>query len=486
MTMMGNAPFIDEPSEFPKFHAEIGSTFGFEDLVAGYGGHGYTSNTAVDGKTVFQIEENLVRDFKQMLDTDGKAQSVENLLIFPIISTPKDIIASKGDKGEADKVREILFSASYEGGMKTPIEVVILQMAKAMTYKKAFFERVMKLRDSDGLFGYEDIAWRPQETCELALDAETARYKGFRQQKMDYSWPKKKVNPQGYVNFNLDTAFVYIYGSWGDPIQGMSAMQVPYWAFQTKRRLMWLWYSYLDTTSLPKMVVKGDDVAEATKEARRLATLKARAVIGWDKRFEIDTLESSGKGAEQFIEATRFLDSEMSQSVLGGFMDLTASAAAGKGSFALSEDQSKLFLRSRRVVAWDMARQFNEQVIAPLVRWNFGREASFPKLTFGPLSEANEQVVIDTFSNILGQAPAGAAVPDEFYDQIIERVAQILELDTDKVHKAIQSDGGQLAKLKKATDVALGAVQTQQANQNGQTNVTPEEFLKEAGSKNGN
>lgn len=818
--------FIDEPSETPVLREEErGSTFGFEELVAGYGGNGYSVGTSEDGKTVFQIEENLVRHFKQMLDTDGKAQSIENLLVFPIIAAPKDIVASKGDTGEAEKIREILFSASYEGGMRTPFEVIILQMAKAMTYKKTFFERIPCYRESDGLYGYEAIAWRPQETCELALDARTARYKGFRQQVIDYSGSKKPMTPNGYQNFNLDTAFVYIYGSWADPIEGISAMQVPYWAlahgskvqtpygevniedvnvgdevygsngsptrvlevhpqgvrkmyrihfkdgrsvdcdgqhlwgiynrngsyevkstkqmldagvrlkgsnpkprfsvpstgsveyghkfvpvdpyilgawlgdgsigkdrhgvgryavriasaerfipeeverrlpsdlklvrcagdylfrpviarssnplrdalvsmgvnvdaydkfipdlymegsvkqrwdllrglmdtdgsyghgtgkpsnssrfhtvskklaegvqrlvhslggsaiirwkqgrniytvelltnespflmprkdamwkpsdrraniaitdieeigdsecrcitvenedglfltndyvvthncYQTKRRLMWLWYGYLDTTSLPKMVVKGDDVSESTKEARRLATLKARGTIGWDKRFEIEALESSGKGAEQFEAAIRFLDSEMSNSVLAGFMDLTSSAAAGKGSFALSEDQSKLFLRSRRVVAWDMSRQFNEQVIAPLVRWNFGKKASYPKLVFGPLSEASETTVVDLFSKILAQAPTGAAVPDEFYDQVIERVAQIVELDTDKVHAAIAKDGGQLKKLKSMTDAALGAVQAQQGQQNGTGKVSPAQFLEEAGKKNGN
>lgn len=483
-------PFFDdlrdtEPTRY--LDTELGSAFTWEQLVSGYGtgtasGIGRATD---DNKTVFQAEPMLVQNFQQMLDTDGKAASTENILIFPIIAASRDILPGKKDKGEAEKINEILNAASYEDGMSTPLDLIILQMAKGMTFKKAFFERVVKMREKDGLFGYEKIAWRPPETCELALNASTGQVKGFRQQKIDYSGQFINGIAPGYVNINLDKAFVYIYGSWADPIEGSSAMQVPYWCFQTKRRLMLLWYQYLETTSLPKTLVHNKDETKAREDARRVATLKSRGVLGMDENSIVSTLESAGHGATQFVEAIRFLDSEMSHSILAGFMDLTASSAAGKGSFALSEDQSKLFLRTRRVVAADMARQFNEQVIAPLVRWNFGRDASYPKMAFGPLSEANETALLDTFNRLSVAAPVGIGVPNEFYDELVVRVASVLELDTDKVSKAIQVEGSPLDKLKEAANTALGAVQTNAQYQNGQTNVSPKQFLEEAAAKNG-
>lgn len=480
-------PFLDEFSdEVPTkyLNEEDGSTFSFEQLIGGYGhGAGYGGfGSDTDHKTVFQIEPNLVRHFQQMLDTDGKAQSVENMLIFPIIAAQTEIMPSAKDNGESDAIRKILTSASYEDGMKTPLEMIIMQMAKGMVFKKAFFERVPKLRE-DGMYGYEKIAWRPSETCELALDARTGSYKGFRQQKIDYSMQSVVSQELGYVNINLDKAFVYVYGAWADPIEGISAMQVPYWCFQTKRRLMLLWYQYLENTSLPKTLVHNRDEEKARQDAKRVATLKSRGVLGLKDDSTVSTLESSGEGAGQFVEAIRFLDSEMSHSILAGFMDLSSSAASGKGSFALSEDQSKLFLRTRRVVAWDMARQFNEQVIAPLVRWNFGKKASYPKLVFGPLSETNEQILIDTFTQLATAASNGIAVPDDFYDMLVVRVASALELDVDKVQKAIDTDGSPLEKLREATNTALGAMQVNQMNQNGQTSTTPEQFLQEAASR---
>lgn len=811
--------FTPEYSDAPPLGPEQGSAFSWEEQLIG----GYESGA------VFATEWKLQRDFQQMLDTDGKAQSVENLLVYPIIAAPREIVSSKGDSGDSvkEKITEILTTAPYEEGMSTPLDMIIFQMTGGMTFKKAFFEKVFHLRDSDGLYGYKKIAWRAPETCELALDPRTGEYLGFRQQKVQYDLYSLPLSTDdfGYRNFPLDVAFVYIHGMWRDPIEGTSAMQVPYWAlahgskvqtpygevniedikvgeevfgkngsptkvlavhpqgkrrmyrvslkdgrsvdcdeqhlwgvynrngqykvmstrqlidsglrlnglspkpkfsvpsteaveyehkfvpvdpyilgawlgdgsigkdrhsvgryavrvaaseafvpeeierrlptdlklvqcrgdylirpivarssnplrdalvsmgvnvgaydkfipdlymegsvkqrldllrglmdtdgsyghgtgkpssssrfhtvskrlaegvqrlvrslggsaivrfkttrniytvelltnespflmprkdmmwkassrrgniaivnieeveesecrcitvenedglfltndyivthncYQTKRRLMYLWYQYLETTSLPKTVVSNNDETKAIADARRFATLKSRGVLGKGLDTTFDILESSGQGASQFIEAIKYLDSLMSQSVLGGFMDLSSMAASGKGSFALSEDQSKLFLRTRRVVAWDMARQFTEQVIAPLVHYNFGPKAPCPKLIFGPMSEANEQLVIEVFNQMVTSAStststAGIAVPDEFFNELTTRVANILELDPKKVAKAIEVDGSPLQRLRKAAEVSLGALQANDAAQAGESDITAEKFLEEAG-----
>lgn len=470
--------FTDDYSDNPTFTGELGSSFDWETLIGGY-----------QQGTVFQRDFTLQRDFQQMLDTDGKAQSVENLLVFPIIAAPREIVGTKGDNGQADKIKEILTDAPYEGGMKIPMEILILQMTGAMTFKKAFFEKVLEVREKDGLIGYKKIAWRAPETCELALDAMTGEYRGFRQSRIHYEWQEPLPDDFGYVNMPLDRAFVYIYGSWRDPIEGISAMQVPYWCYQTKRRLMYLWYQYLETQSIPRTIVKHADEHTAIKNARKVATLKSRGVLGIGSDNEIDTLESSGKGADQFVKAIEYLDSAMSHSILGGFLDLTSMASAGKGSFALSDDQSKLFLRTRRVVAYDMARQFNEQVIAPLCHYNFGRNAPCPKLIFGPMSEANEQLVMDTFNGLVTAAGAttstgGVAVTDEFFNELSVRTATILELDPEKVSNAIKTEGSPLDRLRKAAAVTIAAIHANKAMQSGQNDTTtPTQVLDEAKNK---
>jgi hypothetical protein len=328
------------------------------------------------------------------------------------------------------------------------------------THKLAVFEKVFKLRD-DGRVGYDKLAIRPRETLEIAYDAKTSDMCGYYQTPVRWD-PTPALNPTGKrIWVPMERAFIYVHGTWRDPLFGMSSMRVPYWCYITKRKIRWLWYQFLDQTYLPKTIVKNPDDRQAIADARKIATLRSKGVVGLRSDTEVETLESGGHGSAGYIEAIRFLDSEMSNSILAGFMDLTSQAAEGKGSYALSESQGKLFLRNRRMVARDMARQITNSVIADIVRYNYGTKVPCPRFTFGPLSEQNETTVLDMFKSI---ATTGANVDPEFYDQLQSRVATLLELDEGKVKKSMESGTDTPGSLQEmatkvglATDMVAGA-----------------------------
>lgn len=442
----------------PDYPDEYGSAYGYDDLFAGY-----------ESGQVFTYDDARIDDFRDMLDKDGKAAGVEKLLSYPIISASKEVVPHKNDRGEAEFIEDMLEN------MDTSIDELIAQMTFAFTIKRQYFEKVRTVRN--GKLVYTDVAWRPPETCELALDARTGRYEGFRQLPMLYGTDAGRValegrySQRGWLNFPPHKAFVYVHGRWRDPIVGMSGMQIPYWCYVTKQKLRYLWYQYLETAALPKTVVRNEDERKARAAAKEMAKMKARATLGLQSDNEWDILETSGKGGAQFEDAIRFLDSEMSQSVLGGFMDLTQQSAAGKGSYALSQDQSKLYLRTRQFVASDMSRQIERQLFAPLIELNFGRKAGVPSLEFGPLSDGNEQQVLELFAQI---ATTGANVSEDFYMELTARVAALLELDTRKVREDIEVTGAApLNKLIGTVDNATEAVrskrQREQQERQGQS-----------------
>jgi len=144
-------------------------------------------------------------------------------------------------------------------------------------------------------------------------------------------------------------------------------------------------------------------------------------------------LESSGKGASQFLEAIMFLDSEMSSAIVDKFSALAGNGATGAGgSYALSQNLIALYLRIRRFVARDIAKNITNQIHAPLIRHNFGHDGIVPEFVFGPLNEANEDSVMTMFSAITQTTQAGQ-LPKEFLEQLTVRVANILELDPIKI-----------------------------------------------------
>ncbi len=208
--------------------------------------------------------------------------------------------------------------------------------------------------------------------------------------------------------------------------------------------------------------MRNHDEQRAVSDARKVATLRSRDVLGIGADTEIAAYESSGRGADQFIEAMRWLDGEAMKSILAGFMELSSSAAAGKGSYALSHDLSSLFLRTRRMVGNDMATEITEQVVGDIVRYNFGRDAACPTFKFGPISEASDEAVLNLFGQIT-QVSQANQLPVEFLDQLTLRTATLLELDHDRLMKSIEAirekSPNRLTEMVQAVDLMTTMVQ---------------------------
>lgn len=427
-----NLDKLVDPGNVPPTDEELGSSFSYNQLFTGY----------QDGM-VFTYDDANITEMKRMLDTDGNAASVEQLLSFPIIAAPWEIKGKSGDKGETEFLRAMFSASEYNGGMKTPIENVVAQMTWAMTVKKVYFEKTFKVSDMDPKhpYVYDKISWRPPESCELAYNAANSEVLGFRQAPMiDYGPDgaqvyRQRVDANGWVPIYGPRAFVYIHGQWRNPIDGISSMQVPYWCHVTKQKIRYLWYQFIEQQALPKTIVKNEDEEQARVDARKVATLRSRDVLGIGSASEIDVLESSGHGADQFIEAISWLDNEMSASMVDKFSSLGGKGATGAGgSYALSQNFIDLYLRIRRYVARDMARFITNGIHAPILRYNFGNDAIIPDFQFGPLNSSDDDAIMTMFTSITQTSQAGK-LPTAFLEELTIRVANILEIDPGKVQE---------------------------------------------------
>jgi hypothetical protein len=217
-------------------------------------------------------------------------------------------------------------------------------------------------------------------------------------------------------------------------------MDVAYWCHKTKLKLVFLWLQFLESQSLPKVIVYGQDQREANAKADDIASLRSSGVVGFArdpqgaKSFEV--LSSDGKGASQFADALSFLETWQTASVLAGFTGLSSLASLGRGSLALSQDQSAFFLKSRQAISLEIAESITHEVIAPLVTLNFGPGASYPRFQFGALSDESGSQLVTLFQ-ALAVAPA-LQVPAGILDIITERLATFLNLDVDAVTQIVQ------------------------------------------------
>lgn len=369
-----------------------------------------------------------MRDYDEMLDRDGKANTLAAVLTLPLRQASFSIVRGPADREVADFIERVLTQPANNGGMSTPLNMVIAQMAQAIIYRKAFFEKVFTLRE--GRVVYDKIAYRPPSTCVVVRDPKTAAFQGFRQR----PWRAEAADD---VFIPPNRALVYVHGTHRDPLEGVSDMAVPYWCYLTKQKIRFLWYSFLEGQALPKTIVKGKDPVKRNAAVKRVAQLKSGGIIGVDDDVTVDPYESSGKGADQFQQAMRWLDSEASNAVLAGFTDLGAAAAQGTGSFALSKDQTDFFLMSRQAVAREMADVINQWVIPDLVKWNFGVKAESPMFQFAPITKDDVSMSMGLLQTFAQNQDGGTQIPKEFVNELVERVAGHLDMNVERVREGL-------------------------------------------------
>lgn len=439
----------------PPLDHEIGTVFDWVDWKGGLWEDGRD-------RVIQYGDRTYVTNIESMLDVDGTGQSLETALTMPLRQANTTISKPEKDKGQTEFVREALTCPYYDGGMATSLNLIIAQMTYAIAVRRTYHEKVWTRR-KDGKLVYKKIAWRPPASCELIRQRANGDIIGFRQFQ-DYQ--SKSLNKDGYVEIPNRRALIYIHGQHRDPLYGVSDLRATYWAYQLKQKLLFLWSNFLGNQALPKLLAYGKSSSEANTNARMMAGLRSSGVLGIvktnpdDRLFDI--LETSGNGAAQFRDMLQYLDGQSSRSVMAGWLDLTSAAGEGRGSYALSSDQSGIFLASRYAVAKELAETITRELIAPLVWVNFGPDAKVPELTFEKISTDQAAKAMGMLQQ-LGAAPT-MNVPAGFLDLLMERVAQYLDLDDAKVQKLIEERQAQVA----AAAEAAGRPPEQSASPQGQ------------------
>lgn len=450
------APEVDKELATEAVGLERGTPIDWQDT------NGWGQLFEDETMLIHPSERPWVESVERMLDRGGQPAAVEKALSLPIVNANLTIEKPPKDKGQTDFVRDVLFSAGQAKGMKPDLVGVVAQVAWAIAVKKTFHELVFEKRP-DGKIGYASVAWRPPSACEVIRHRRSGRLQGFRQY-VDLQTASELAvggdivrlgdeahNDYGFVTIPAARAMVHIHGQRRDPINGTSDLAVTHWAWTMQQKILLLWATFLDGQANAKVVTYGETQTEADKNARAIASLRGSGVLGMIRDFAsnpdqklFEMLDTSGSGAGQFIEMITYLEQQMSKSVLAGFLDLTSNATRGVGSYALSADQSGLFLTSRQSAAKEVSATITDQLIAPLVRINFGSDAAIPRLVFEKMS-ADQNTQAMQMLQQLGSAQ-NMSVPPGFLDLLIERVGQYLDLPDEKVEKMLTEHAEQRAK----------------------------------------
>lgn len=414
----------------PPLNKEEGSEFGwFDRLLFGWR----------DGM-VFDYGDWEARDLYEMFAKDYKAAQLEKVLSLPVLAAERSITPAKGDKGEAEWLTAYWETDHMSGGCKTPLDHIVDQMTTAIAYKRAYYEKVWTTGTGDfkGKTVYDKVAWRPQTTCRLMRDPHHGAFMGFEQEA--YYVGPEITKGHWPIQIPRKRAFVYIHGLRRDPLNGVSDLEIPYWAWKTKQKILFLWFQFLEAVSLPRTVVTANDIGTAQQVARQIAKLKSSGIIPvaapqGPSSVGITALDVSGKGAEQFQAAINWLDNAATDSVLAGFLNLTnrGTAISPTGSFALSKDASDFFLQAEEQKTREMAYSIRRDLFAPLIRYNFGPSAAIPMYNFEPLNDVDKSNSVTLLQALLASPTSTTPVPPEFVADLASQVGNYIGLDAGTV-----------------------------------------------------
>lgn len=435
-------------SKPPPFGQELGSSFSWHDrLFQGYR----------DGK-VFDYSDWEARDLEEMMRKGYKARQLEGVLTGPLMSATHTMAPAKNDHGEFEWMQNWLELDEFSGGMKTPFDLIVSQMATAVVYKKAFWEKVWE-PTPDGKVGYGKMAWRPQSTCRLMRDPVTGDLEGFEQEA--YGIGPQIIKGKWPIQVQMKNAMVYVHGQHRDPINGISDLEIAYWCWKTQQKLLFLWFNYLENTALGKIIVRSNDIGTAVDVANQIAKMKGSGVLpvgvpGGPTSVMIDQLDTSGqRGASEFMSAITWLDQAAANSIQAGFTNLTNYEKNG-GSYALSSNASDFYLQSLEYKNKERARELRRQFIAPVLRLNFPN-AAIPTFEFEPLNTEDKTQAVEMLTMLM-RSRDPALIPDEFIGELATQVADYLGMDGKQVRAAFDRAAKE-AKVRAAAMAAAGATQ---------------------------
>ena len=378
-------------------------------------------------KEVFDVRDVSLEQIIFMTRNDGNARGLLNAIKYPIkMSRPKIEPPEKGGKQETEFIKKNLFGTPHEGGMSTPFRLVTARMALGVRDGYKIFEKVWKMWK--GKIWLDKLAYRSTLSTKFFYDGH-GNITGAQQKYANIETGEWKE-----VDFNLNKIAYFIYNAEENPYVGESAFYPCFYHYDKKHKLYAVSHLAYQLNATPIRIgyhpksLRGDDLDTYRKALSALGTSIAMTI---PESCKVEAFESS-RSLTEFLPMIQHHDIEMRLALLAQFMGL---GQEGKGgSFALSQDQSNLFLISLMGLLEDIAQVFNTQIIPQLIDWNFGT-GKYPKLVFTPFSDALRSAIMRTFESLLqARFPQ---VSEDFILKLEQLVSEELgmELDYEAIKK---------------------------------------------------
>lgn len=287
-------------------------------------------------------------------------------------------------------------------------------------------------------------------------DKETGRY-GITQQLLMNDEGKPLV-----VKLSHDQIVIFTFRREGDNMEGISVLRSAYKHWYIKDTLYKLDAVKHERQSVGIPIItlpethSDADGKEAENILTNLRSTEKTYIVLPSPQWKFEFAQMGGGTVLDTANSIEHHNKEIVKNILAGFLDLGSSKGGG-GSYALSEDQSSLFLLSLSAVAQQIQDTLNNEVVKDLVDLNFtlAPNQQYPKLAFQKLGEVKYDELASSLSTLSG---AGLITPDQGTEDYIRKLYDLPkkaedaddagegeELDEDEEAEGLEEDANEEA-----------------------------------------
>ena len=373
--------------------------------------------------------------FDEMRKSDGTIASIVQAVMLPILRA-KWHIQPGDDSLDAEIHKEFIEKAFFELPTTTWSDT-LRQALLSMPLGVNVFEKVFGIRNIDGkdYIIWEKLAPRSPRTIQ-AWQTETGE-PGIQQRKTS----------GGVVSIPMDKLLIFTHQKEGDNFEGFSILRPAYKHWHIKNTLYKIDAIAAERQGLGVPFAKLPEGYSESDRAKAEAILKNmrandQAFLIVPKGYEIGFLDMFARTTRDLSPSISHHNREITKSVLAQFLELGSDSA---GSFALSKDQTSLFLQSLETVADSICDIFIRYAIKQLVDFNFQGVKEYPRLCYAGLTRVDVKNIADTYKTLIDAKGINNDAADEQYLRNLlglpERTSDAEEMDQeDSTHSMDHAD----------------------------------------------
>jgi len=339
-------------------------------------------------KNSFQIYDEMLKDYqiKSLMDLRKKL----------ILGSDWTIEGPKDEEGEPlEEFSEIteFVDHTLRDGLTGSLKDYLYEILSAMDY--GFSVQEIIYIERDGKIVIDKFKQMPPDSIEFNIDDfGNLKPDGLRQ---FISKGTQVLNPKKFIILTWNPKNSNMYGT-----SDLRACHTPWFI---KDKVMRYWPMFLEKFGSPFLLAKYDADVIDTNETEDIQNIlnsfqqSNSAVMPSDVELEI--VEISKQGGEGYEQAITRFDQQIAAALLVPNL-LNFSQTIEGGSFALGKSQLEILITiigSNRLLLEENV--VNEQIIKPLVKFNFPNVIEFPKFKFGPLLEESKVENVKAYIDLI-------------------------------------------------------------------------------------